>query len=327
MKLGMIGLIVSLAVGIVVPPPGSDAQPLAQMARVGILTPAAGPSPFLEAFRQGLRDLGYIEGHNIALEARYAGGRDDLLPDLATDLVQHAVNVIFASSDAAVRAAKQATRTIPIVMLVGGDPVGSGLITSLTRPGGNITGITGLSARLTAKRLELLKQVVPVVSRMGVLFNPDDASKALDWQQLQVTARALGVRLHPVEVRAPNDFQPAFAAMSQDRDGALITFGDAFTMRHRTQIVTLAAASRLPAIYESREFAETGGLMTYGPRLLDMFRRAASYVAKILSGAKPGDLPVEEATTFALVINLKTARALGLSIPPSLLARADEVIQ
>jgi putative ABC transport system substrate-binding protein len=327
MKLGMIGIIVSLAVGIVVPLPGSDAQPLAPMARVGILTPAAGPSPFLEAFRQGLRDLGYLEGQNIALKARYAGGRDDLLPDLATDLVQHEVNVIFAASDAAVRAAKQATRTIPIVMLVGGDPVGSGLITSLTRPDGNITGITGLSARLTAKRLELLKQVVPAVSRVGVLFNPDDASKALDWQQLQVTARALGVRLHPVEVRAPNDFQPAFAAMNQGRAGALITFGDAFTMRHRTQIVTLAAASRLPAIYESREFAETGGLMAYGPRLLDMFRGAASYVAKILSGAKPGDLPVEEATTFALVINLKTARALGLSIPRSLLARADEVIQ
>jgi putative tryptophan/tyrosine transport system substrate-binding protein len=327
MKLGIIGIIVSLAVGIVVSLPGSDAQPSAQMARVGVLTPAAGPSPFFEAFRQGLRDLGYIEGHNIALEPRYAGGRDDLLPELASDLVRHEVNVIFAASDAAVRAAKQATRTIPIVMLVGGDPVGSGLITSLTRPGGNVTGITGLSARLTAKRLELLQQVVPAVSRVGVLFNPDDASKALDWQQLQVTARALGVRLHPVEVRAPNDFQPAFAAMSQDRDGALITFGDAFTMRYRTQIVTLAAASQLPAIYESREFAEAGGLMAYGPRLPDMFRRAASYVAKILSGARPDDLPVEEATTFALVINLKTARALGLSIPPSLLARADKAIQ
>jgi putative tryptophan/tyrosine transport system substrate-binding protein len=162
---------------------------------------------------------------------------------------------------------------------------------------------------------------------VGVLFNPDDASKALDWQQLQVTARALGVRLRPFEGRALNDFQPAFAARNQGRAGGLITFGDAFTMRHRTQIVTLAAASRLPAIYESTEFAETGGLMAYGPRLLDVFRGAAGYVAKVLSGAKPGNLPVEEATTFALVINLKTARALGLSIPPSLLVRADEVIQ
>ena len=328
MKLATIEIIiVSIVIGIVVSLAVCDAQPSMPVARIGVLTLAPGPSPLLEAFHQSLRDLGYVEGQNIAFEVRHAKGRDELLPTLAADLVQHEVNVIFAGGNAAVRAAKQATHTIPIVMLVGGDPVGSGLIASLARPGGNITGITGLSARLTAKRLELLKQLVPTVSRVAVLFNPDDATKALDWQQLQVNARALGVMLHPVPVRDPSDFEPAFTAMTQQRDGALITFGDAFTMFHRVQIITLTAASRLPAIYEAREWAEAGGLMAYGPSLRDMVRRAATYVDKILKGAQPGNLPVEEVTTFALAINQKTATTLGLSIPPSLLGRADEVIQ
>ena len=298
-----------------------------QVARVGILTLTTAPSPLQEAFQQSLHNLGYVEGHNVAFEVRQAQGHDELLPELAADLVRSQVQVIFAAGDAAVRAAEHATRTIPIVMMVGGDPVGSGLITSLGHPGGNVTGVTALSPKLSVQRLALLKELVPSVSRVAVLFNPEDASKALDRQQLQVAARAMGVALHPVEVRSPGDFEPAFAAMRHEHDNALITLGDAFTLFHRAEIVSLAAANRLPAIYEARAWAEAGGLMAYGPSLSDMAQHAAIYVAKILKGAKPAQLPVVQVTQAVFVINLKTAQALGLAVPARLLSRASTVIR
>jgi putative tryptophan/tyrosine transport system substrate-binding protein len=320
-------LLITLALGLLWAPLVSDAQPEAPLTRIGLLTSAAGPSPLRDGLLQRLHDLGYREGHNLAMEERYAGGKHERLAAFAADLVQREVAVIVASGYAAVRAAQHATPTIPIVMLLGGDPIGSGLIPSLARPGGNLTGLAALSSKLSAKRLALLKEVVPTAAHVAVLFNPDDVSKALDWTQTQVTARALGVRLHPQEVRDPHAFEPAFAAMHQAHADALITFGDVFTMQHRTRIVPLATQSRLPAIYELKAFVEAGGLMAYGPRLEEMYRRVTGYVEKILNGAKPAELPVEQPTQFELVINLRTAQTLGLTIPQSLLIQADEVIR
>ena len=322
-----IGLLITFTFGFLLAPIAAEAQGKPRLPMVGVLTSAAGPSRLGDGLLQSLSDLGYVEGDNLTLEERYAGGTAERLVALAADLVRQEVAVIVASGYAAVRAAQDATHTIPIVMLLGGDPIGSGLIPSLTRPGGNLTGVAALSSKLSAKRLALLKTVVPAASQVAVLFNPDDVSKALDWTQTQAAARGLGVRLQPQEVRDPHTFGQAFAAMRQAHADALITFGDVFTLQHRTRIVTFATQSQLPAIYELKPFVEVGGLMAYGPRPKEMFQRVAGYVDKILKGAKPGDLPVEQPTTFELVINLKTAKALGLTIPPSLLSQADEVIR
>ena len=322
-----IGLLITFTFGFLLAPIAAEAQGKPRLPMVGVLTSAAGPSRLGDGLLQSLSDLGYVEGDNLTLEERYAGGTAERLVALAVDMVRQEVAVIVASGYAAVRAAQDATHTIPIVMLLGGDPIGSGLIPSLTRPGGNLTGVAALSSKLSAKRLALLKTVVPAASQVAVLFNPDDVSKALDWTQTQAAARGLGVRLQPQEVRDPHTFGQAFAAMRQAHADALITFGDVFTLQHRTRIVTLATQSQLPAIYELKPFVEAGGLMAYGPRPKEMFQRVAGYVDKILKGAKPGDLPVEQPTTFELVINLKTAKALGLTIPPSLLSQADEVIR
>ena len=243
------------------------------------------------------------------------------------ELVQLEVDVIFAGGDAAVRAAKQATRTIPIVMLISGDPVSSGLVASLNQPGGNVTGVTGLSPRLTARRVEILKQAVPTLSHVAVLFNPDDETKTVDRQQLQVTTRALGVRLHSVAIRSPDQFERGFRTMVQERVDGLIVLSTAFTSFHRTQIIKLAAEHRLPAIYERKEFVEAGGLIAYGPSLPDMLRQAAIYIDNILQGAKPSTLPVEQAKKFELAVNLETANALGLTLPPSILSWADVVMR
>jgi putative tryptophan/tyrosine transport system substrate-binding protein len=322
-----IGLLITFTFGFLLAPIAAEAQGKPRLPMVGVLTSAAGPSRLGDGLLQSLSDLGYVEGDNLTLEERYAGGTAERLVALAADMVRQEVAVIVASGYAAVRAAQDATHTIPIVMLLGGDPIGSGLIPSLTRPGGNLTGVAALSSKLSAKRLALLKTVVPAASQVAVLFNPDDVSKALDWTQTQAAARGLGVRLQPQEVRDPHTFGQAFAAMRQAHADALITFGDVFTLQHRTRIVTFATQSQLPAIYELKPFVEAGGLMAYGPRPKEMFQRVAGYVDKILKGAKPGDLPVEQPTTFELVINLKTAKALGLTIPPSLLSQADEVIR
>jgi putative tryptophan/tyrosine transport system substrate-binding protein len=321
-----IGLLVTLTLGFLVVPLAADAPPTAKLSRIGLLTFAAS-SPLRDAFQQSLRDLGYIEGHNLAVEVRDAGRKAELLPDLAAELVRREVEVIVAAGYAAVSAAQQATRTIPIVMLVGGDPIGSGLLPSLTRPGGNLTGLAGLSSKLSVKRLALLKAVIPTASHVAVLFNPVDASKALDWTQLQAASRMVGVRLLPLEVQDADAIERAFATMLRGRVDALITVDDVFTLQHRTQIVTMAAQHQLPAIYELKALVAAGGLMAYGPRLEERIRRVAGYVDQILHGAKPADLPVEQPTAFELVINLKTAQALGITIPPWLLFEADEVIR
>jgi ABC-type uncharacterized transport system substrate-binding protein len=322
----LIRLLVTLTLGILVVPLAAATPPTAPLRRIGLLTFAAS-SPLCDDFQQSLRDLGYVEGENLAVQARDAGGKAERLPDLAAELVRHEVEIIVAVGYEAVRAAQQATRTIPIVMLLGGDPIGSGLLPRLRRPGGNLTGLAGLSSKLSVKRLAWLKAVLPTASRVAVLFNPVDASKALDWTQLQAASRMLGVRLQPRAVHDADAIERAFATMRRERAEALITVGEVFTLQHRTQIVTLAAQQQLPAIYDLKAFVAAGGLMAYGPRLEERIRRVAGYVEQLLHGAKPADLPVEQPTAFELVINLQTAQALGLTIPPWLLVEADEVIR
>jgi putative ABC transport system substrate-binding protein len=327
MRASLIGLIVMCALSLLWTPLQAEAQAPTRATRIGILSSGFGPLPAREAFRESLRELGYVEGDSLTYIEHYAGGQLEGLPALAADLVRLEVDVIVAIGHAAVRAAQQATRTVPIVMLIGGDPVSVGLVASLARPGGNLTGVTALSPKLSAQRLAFLKEAVPRVTRVAVLFNPDDEIKALDWHQTVAAARAWGVQVHAVEVRSPTVFEEAFAAMQREQVGALIVLTDAVTFVHRIRLVALAAEHRLPTMYESRTFVEAGGLMAYGPRRLDMYRRLAAHVDQVLKGAKPGDLPIDQPTSFALVINRSTADTLGLTLPPSLLARADEVMQ
>jgi putative ABC transport system substrate-binding protein len=281
----------------------------------------------LEAFRQGLGKLGHVEGQNFAIESRWAEGKYDRLPGLAAELVLLKVDVILAVAVPAIRAAKEATSTIPIVMAIVVDPVATGLVASLARPGGNITGLSNMAPDLVGKQLEMLKEVVPTASRVAVLWNPANPGNAPQMRAAEVAARTMGVRLQPVDARNPNDLDSAFAAMTKERAGALLVLVDSMLNEQRTRIADLAAKSRLATAYGLPEHAQAGGLMSYSANRSDLFRRAATYVDKILKGAKPGDLPVEQPATFELVINLKTARALGLTIPQSLLARADEVIR
>jgi putative ABC transport system substrate-binding protein len=313
-------------------PFAAEAQP-AKIARIGYLTTSTAANPHLrEAFRQGLRDLGYVEGRNLVIEYRDAEGKIERLPALAAELVALKVDVIFVGGGTRVTlAAMQATKTIPIVFTGVGDPVTSGLVTNLARPGGNVTGLSGLGPELVGKRLEQLTQAVPGVSRVAVLWLPGALGERTDKDMLtgaDVAARALGVRLQFVEAtRDPADFDRAFSDMTSARAGALTVLPSNRFLREHRRLVDLAAKNRLPAVYTSREFVDAGGLMSCGANEPDLFRRAATYVDKILKGAKPGDLPVEQPTKFELVINLKTAKALGLTIPQSVLARADEVIQ
>jgi putative ABC transport system substrate-binding protein len=307
------------------------AQPPEKVPRVGYLNPGSSSDPVrqrrLEALRQGLRELGYVEGQNIALEPRWAEGKYDRYPALAADLVRSKVDVIVAWSGPATKAAQEATRTIPIVMSLVNDPVGSGLVASLARPGGNVTGTTVMAPDVVGKRVELLKEVLPKVSRVAVLQHPDNPASASLVREAEVAARALGVRLQILGVRNSAEIDSAFAAMTRERAGAFMYLPDAIFDNQQGQILELAAKRRLPAILGNRQPAEAGALMAYGPDFLALERRAATYVDKILKGAKPADLPVEQPTKFELVINLKTAKALGLTIPASLLARADQVIE
>jgi ABC-type uncharacterized transport system substrate-binding protein len=275
---------------------------------------------------QGLRALGYLEGRHIVLEHRYAEGKIDVLPGLAAALVHSKVDVIVAWGTPAAKAAQHATRTIPIVALMG-EPVEMGLVARLAQPGGNITGMSGRSAEVGGKRLELLKEAVPQASRVAVLWNPANPNKVLEWQETQSTAQALGVTLQSVEVRTPDDFERAFAALTKGRADALITITEGLTITHCRQIADFTTKNRLPMIAAGREFVEAGGLMSYGFRPQDLYRHLAVYVDKILKGAKPADLPVEQYTKFELVLNLKTAQTLGITFPPTLLVLADEVIQ
>jgi putative ABC transport system substrate-binding protein len=282
----------------------------------------------LSAFRQGLRELGYVEGQNLVIEYRSADGRAERFPDLATELVRLKVDVIVTRGTSAALGAKHVTETIPIVMASSGDPVFAGLVASLARPGGNVTGLHIIvPPELAGKRLQLLKEVMPGLSRVGVFLDSGDIYSRLMMREIERVAHAIGVQLQSVEVRRPADFERAFEAAILDRVDALITVEGILTVTDLTRIVDFAAMSRLPAIYGLREFVDAGGLMAFGTDLRDLFRRSATYVHRILKGAKPADLPVEPPAKFELVINLKTAKALGLTIPPSLLRRADYVIQ
>ncbi len=307
------------------------AQPRVKVPRVGYLTVGSqsdqGRQRRFEAFRQGLRELGYVEGQNIAIESRWAEGKEDQYATLAADLVRLKVDVIVTVGGAATKAAQQATRAIPVVMSLVNDPLGSGLVSSLARPGGNVTGISLMAPDLVGKQLGVLKEMVPKVSRVALLRNPANPANAPLSREAEAAARALGVRLQTLEARNPQEIDSAFAAMTRERAGALVVLTDSIFTNQRRQIAELAAERRLPAVYGNSEHAEAGGLVAYGANFLDLERRAATYVDKILKGAKPADLPVEQSTKFDLVINLKTAKALGLTIPDSLLRRADEVIQ
>ena len=322
-------IIALVALGAV--PLAAEAQQAAKVPRIGFLAGSLAGGPHLpEAFRQGLRALGYVEGRNVVIEYRDAEGKLERLPALAAELVALKVDVILAPSTVAALAAKQATRTLPIVFAAAGDPVGSGLVTSLARPSGNVTGSSILAPELVGKRLEQLKQAVPGVSRVAALWQPGGQGERTEKDMLkgaEVAARALGVRLQFVEARGPADLDRAFSDMTTARAGALTVLGSSMFFNERRRIVDLAAKHRLPAVYGLRDYVDAGGLMAYGPNVADLYRRAATYVDKILKGANPGDLPVEQPTKFEQVINLKTAKALGLTIPQSVLLRADEVIE
>ena len=297
--------------------------------RIGYLGSArpAVVAPLVAAFRQGLHDLGYVEGQNITIEYRWAEGQYERLPDLAAELVRLGVHVIVTSGPLGTRAAKDMTRTIPIVMARDFDPVADGFVASLGRPGGNITGMTAQARELSAKRLELLKDTVAGLARVAVLWNPLEVSAARQLRDTEEAARVLGLQVHVLEVRGPDDFEGAFAAARKGGAGGLTVLADPVSHFHRARLVDLAAQSRLPTMYWERVFVEAGGLMSYAASDRDLYRRAAYYVDRILKGAKPADLPVEQPTKFELVINLKTAQALGITIPPHLLAFADEVIK
>jgi putative ABC transport system substrate-binding protein len=280
------------------------------------------------AFQEQLRRLGYVEGQNLTIEYRWAGDRDDQLGTLATDLVRSKVDVIVVEGHTpAIKAAIAATKTIPIVMAVSGDPVGTGLVASLARPGGNVTGLTILTPDLAGKRLELLKEAVPKLGRVATIWNAANPVKLLDWRETQAAAQKLGLKLQSLEVREPADFDGAFDIGARDRADGLVVFADGLINSHRKRILDFAIKTGLPAMYPYKEFVTDGGLMSYAPSYPDLFRRAAIDVDKLLKGTKPADIPVEQPTKFELVINLKTAKALGLTMPPMLLAPADEVIE
>jgi putative ABC transport system substrate-binding protein len=323
-----VGCIVTLTLSLLGVPLPADAQPSAKVARIGyLLGTTQEQEPLLEAFLEAMRALGYVEGRNLVMEYRAAEGQYERLPALAAELVRLPVDVLLVVTTPAALAAKQATTTIPIVMLGVGDPVASGLVASLARPGGNVTGVTSLQHELTGKRLELLKAVLPTVSRVAILWNPANPVHAVGVREAEVAAQALGVQLHLVEARGPEAFDRTFTAMTSAHAGALLVLGDALVFEHRRRLAELAVRSRLPTMHNIRPFVEAGGLMAYGPSTRDLRRRAAVYVDKILKGAKPADLPVEQPMKFELVLNLKTADALGLTIPPTVLFQATEIIR
>jgi putative tryptophan/tyrosine transport system substrate-binding protein len=322
-----LGGFITLTLSLLVAPLVADAQPSAKVARIGYLSVAGGTgSPLVEAFRQGLRELGYVEGQNVTIAFRTAEG-SDRLPALAAELVQLPVDIIVTAGENAARAVQHATRTIPIVLVASSDPIELGLVASLARPGGNLTGLSLMSLGLAGKRLELLKEAVPTAARVGVLFNPASIGAGQQWRETERAAQALGVQLQALEVRHAEELERAFAAATSAGIGALMVWRSFLIVAHQTRILQLAAQSRLPVMSDLGAFVDDGGLMSYGPSLPDAFRRAATYVEKILNGAMPGDLPIEQPTKFELVLNLKTAKAMGITIPPSLLFLADEVIQ
>ena len=314
--------------GLIAAPLAAEGQQREKVWRDGFLGPAPEriyTDPLL-SLRGGLRELGYVEGKNIVFEFRFAEDKNERLPGLAAELVRSKVDVIVVHATRGTRAAKQATGTIPIVMVVVADPVGTGFIASLARPGGNITGVSSNEVQLAAKRLGLLKEVLPKLSLVAVLRNPTSPAGELQFRETQTAARSLGIEIQLVDVRDPKELESAFTAMVKGRAGGFTVMGDPLFLSQQKQIVNLAMTKRLPSVFTRSEAVEAGGLMSYGPTLAAQFRQAGTYVDKILKGAKPGDLPVEEPTRMYLVINLKTAKTLGLTIPQSVLGRADEVI-
>jgi len=314
---------------VAVAPFAAAAQPLGKLRRIGYLgpvSPSAG-ARLLESFRQGLRDLGYVEGHNIAIDYRWADGRPDRFPALAAELIELRVNAIVTYNNPAVAALQQATRTIPIVVANMGDPVGSGFVASLARPGGNITGFSGLSEELGRKWVELLMEAVPRISRVAVLTVSQTPAADTQWREIEGAARALKTTAQRYQIAGPDEVELAFASLIKDRAQGLIVLPHAVTNTRRTQIAGLATKHRLPGMYPDRQYVEAGGLMSYAANFSDLHRRAAVLVDKILKGAKPADLPIQQPTTFELVINLRTVKALALTIPPSMRLRADQVIE
>jgi ABC-type uncharacterized transport system substrate-binding protein len=305
------------------------AQQDKKIARIGLLVTgsASSASSRINAFLRGLREVGYVDGKNVAIEYRYAGGKSDRLPEQAAELVRLKVDLLVAQGAPAAHAAKDATRTIPIVVGNAADPVGTGLVASLARPGGNITGLSDFNVGVITKRLELIKEVVPIASRIAVVFNPANPTNPLQLKELQAIAPSLRVTLLSLEIKGPDEIEHAFARMKKEQAAALVVIGDPMFGAHRGRLLELTAKSRLPAIWSVSDYVTAGGLMSYGTDLDELFRRAAVYVDKILKGAKPADLPVEQPTKFEFVINLKTAKKIGLTIPPNVLARADRVIK
>jgi len=305
----------------------ADAQQPASPRRIGVLLAGSWTEEMVQAFEQGLKDAGYVEGRDVVTVWRRANGNYGQLPQLATDLVQSKVDVIVVSDTFSARAAERATSTIPIVMATAGDPVEAGLVSNLAHPGGNITGLTQMITELSAKRLQLLKQVVPRLNRVAVLWNPDNPYHLRVIEELKAPAQSLSMELSLVSARAREELNPAFSAASKAHAQALFAIGDGLFFSNRSTLINLAARARLPAVYGVRQYVEEGGLFSYGPDLRDLSRRSAGYVDKILKGAKPGDLPIEQPTKFELVVNLKTAKALAITVPESILLRADEVIR
>jgi putative ABC transport system substrate-binding protein len=322
--------ITNVARGLVAVPLAVQAQQPGKIYRIGYLSAAAPDvsATVIDAFRQGLRERGWIEGRNIVIEFRWARGKLDLLPELASELVRMNVDVLVAAPTPPAMAASKATRTIPIVVIGVNDPVGLGLVSSLARPGGNVTGLTySVGQEIYGKQLALLKEVAPKAKRVAVLWNPDISTLAPTIKDVHAAARSLELKLQPLEARGPAELESAFSAMARERVDGLLVIVDSVFSFHRAQLVDLAARSRLPAAYTNRQPVEAGGLMSYGPSFADLWHRAAGYVDRILKGAKPGDLPFEQPTKYELVVNLKTARALGITIPQSVILRADQVIE
>jgi putative tryptophan/tyrosine transport system substrate-binding protein len=322
-------LVVILTIGSVAVAPSAQESRPRKLMKIGRLSPlsAEADAPSLTAFRAGMRELGWTEGTQYELTARFADGKPERLREIADELVRDGVDVIVSGSNPGALAAKSATSTIPIVMVTTGDPVAAGVIRSLARPGGNITGLSTIGQELTVKRLELLKEAVPGVSRVAVLVNPHISYTDRFVREREGIARTLGIQIHTIEVSEPEKLAPAFAAMSRERVGALMVLTDVMFITRRRQIVRLASQARIPAVYPDLEFVTAGGLMFYGSSIVGMYHQAATYVDKVLKGAKPADLPVEQPTTLELVVNLKAAKQAGITVPRSLIARADRVIE
>jgi putative ABC transport system substrate-binding protein len=325
----VIGLAVALAVSLTLAPVAAEGQPAGRTVTIGYLGNSSPSleSNLVEAFRDGLRQRGYVEGQNLVIKYVWAEGQQERYAVLARELVSLKPDVILAAGTPGTLAAKQATQSIPIVTAIAGEPVAAGLVSSLAKPGGNVTGLSTLAPELEGKRLELFKEAVPKLSRVVALLNPANPFTTIAWKATQPAAEALGVKLQPVEARSPNDLDRALATIKASRPDGLIVLPDRLLLAYRKSIVQFMIKNRLPGMFPFRDFAQEGGLMAYGPDYTDMFRRAATFVDKILKGAKPGDLPIEQPTKFELVVNLKTARALGLTIPQTILLQADQVVE